>query len=288
MSEPASILEKIFSIYPVLFDAEKRVADYVLQNESPVVDMTVSELAAACGTSDATVVRFCKKCGCNGFHHLKINMAKEMATKTEADVQIVGSNEIDCARMDVSLRNIFANKQEELRQTLAAIDPAVFRSVVERIQGARLVFCAAMGNTIPVAMDAAYKFNELGLTAISAPVWENMLAMMHSVMPDDVLLAISASGETKDLMRIVMAARDRGARIILVTNQVHSSIARMSDHVLHAVSQERMFFRTFSFSSTRLSMTAVVEAIYYMLLSVKRDSSTLVDTHEQRLSEQKL
>ena len=260
----------------------------MLQNESPVVDMTVSELAAACGTSDATVVRFCKKCGCNGFHHLKINMAKEMATKTEADVQIVGSNEIDCARMDVSLRNIFASKQEELRQTLAAIDPAVFRSVVERIQGARLVFCAAMGNTIPVAMDAAYKFNELGLTAISAPVWENMLAMMHSVMPDDVLLAISASGETKDLMRIVMAARDRGARIILVTNQVHSSIARMSDHVLHAVSQERMFFRTFSFSSTRLSMTAVVEAIYYMLLSVKRDSSTLVDTHEQRLSEQKL
>ena len=190
--------------------------------------------------------------------------------------------------MDVSLRNIFASKQEELRQTLAEIDPAVFRSVVERIRAARFIFCAAMGNTIPVAMDAAYKFNELGLTAISAPVWENMLAMMHTVTPDDVLLAISASGETKDLMRIVSAARGRGAYIVLVTNQVHSSIARVSDRVLHAVSQERMFFRTFSFSSTRLSMTAVIEAVYYMLLSVKRDSSALVDTHEQRLSEQKL
>lgn len=288
MSEPVSILEKIFSIYPVLFDAEKRVADYVLQNEAKVVDMTVSDLAAACGTSDATVVRFCKKCGCNGFHHLKINMAKEMATKPSDGAPIVGSNELDCARMDVSLRNIFASKQEELRQTLAEIDPAVFRSVVERIQAARFIFCAAMGNTIPVAMDAAYKFNELGLTAISAPVWENMLAMMHTVTPDDVLLAISASGETKDLMRVVSAARGRGAYIVLVTNQVHSSIARVSDRVLHAVSQERMFFRTFSFSSTRLSMTAVIEAVYYMLLSVKRDSSALVDTHEQRLSEQKL
>lgn len=288
MSEPVSILEKIFSIYPVLFDAEKRVADYVLQNEAKVVDMTVSDLATACGTSDATVVRFCKKCGCNGFHHLKINMAKEMATKPSDGAPIVGSNELDCARMDVSLRNIFASKQEELRQTLAEIDPAVFRSVVERIRAARFIFCAAMGNTIPVAMDAAYKFNELGLTAISAPVWENMLAMMHTVTPDDVLLAISASGETKDLMRIVSAARGRGAYIVLVTNQVHSSIARVSDRVLHAVSQERMFFRTFSFSSTRLSMTAVIEAVYYMLLSVKRDSSALVDTHEQRLSEQKL
>ena len=95
MSEPVSILEKIFSIYPVLFDEEKRVADYVLQNEAKVVDMTVSDLAAACGTSDATVVRFCKKCGCNGFHHLKINMAKEMATKPSDGAPIVGSNELD-------------------------------------------------------------------------------------------------------------------------------------------------------------------------------------------------
>lgn len=288
LSDPTSILESILAIYPTLFDAEKRVANYVLENEAQVVDMTVSELAAACGTSDATVVRFCKKCGCNGFHHLKLNMAKEMATDSATGANIVGSYELDSARMSDSLRNIFASKQEELRQTLDALDPALFETVIDRIRAARCVFCAALGNTIPVALDAAYKFSELGLTAISAPVWEHMLAMMHNIQPNDVLLAFSASGETKDLMRIVTAARAQGAQIVLVTNQIHSSIAHESHHVLHAVTQERKFFRTFSFSSTRLSMTAIVEAIYYMLLHAKRDSHGLVDRHEQRLSEQKL
>lgn len=288
MSEPTNVLEKIFSIYPVLFEAEKRVADYVMQNEAKVVDMTVSEVAAACGTSDATIVRFCKKCGCNGFHHLKINMAKEMAAAPASAAGAVGTSELLCTQMEASLRSIFACKQEELRQTLEAMDAAVFSAVVECIRTARFIFCAAMGNTIPVAMDAAYKFNELGLTAISAPVWENMLAMMNTAQPEDVILTLSASGETKDLLRIVTAAQARGAHIILVTNQVHSTIARAAHHVIYAASRERMFFRGFSFSSTRLTMTAVVEAIYYMLLSVKQDSSRLVDTHEQRLSEQKL
>ena len=137
-------------------------------------------------------------------------------------------------------------------------------------------------------MDAGYKLNELGLAAISAPVWEHMLAMMHAARPEDVMLVFSSSGETKDLMRIVAAAREQGVLIVLVTNQVHSSLARMSHYVLYAASRERILFRNFSFSSTRLSMTAVVEALYYMLLSAKQDSSSFVDVHEQRLSEQKM
>ena len=288
MSDSEKVLEKILSNYALFFDAEKRVADYVLKHESNVVDMTISELAATCGTSDATVVRFCKKCGCNGFHHLKINMAKEMAIHASSHKDHVDSDELDCAQMDVSLQIIFSCKQEELRRTLAEIDPAMFRTVVERVGKARLVFCAAMGNTIPVAMDAGYKLNELGLAAISAPVWEHMLAMMHAARPEDVMLVFSSSGETKDLMRIVAAAREQGVLIVLVTNQVHSSLARMSHYVLYAASRERILFRNFSFSSTRLSMTAVVEALYYMLLSAKQDSSSFVDVHEQRLSEQKM
>lgn len=102
------------------------------------------------------------------------------------------------------------------------------------------------------------------------------------------MLVFSSSGETKDLMRIVAAAREQGVLIVLVTNQVHSSLARMSHYVLYAASRERILFRNFSFSSTRLSMTAVVEALYYMLLSAKQDSSSFVDVHEQRLSEQKM
>ncbi|SEJ97647.1 transcriptional regulator, RpiR family [Propionispira arboris] len=71
------VIDQIFSCYNELFDAEKRVADYILENSDKVIEMTVSELADASEASNATIVRVCKKCGCKGFHHLKIKMAKE-------------------------------------------------------------------------------------------------------------------------------------------------------------------------------------------------------------------
>ena len=58
-----SIMGIICSSYEQFFDAEKRIADYILENKKSVVDMTVAQLAKASGTSDATVSRFCRRCG---------------------------------------------------------------------------------------------------------------------------------------------------------------------------------------------------------------------------------
>ena len=284
-SENISVLDKILSSYASLFEAEKKVADFVLDHSAAVIDMTVAEVAGECGVSEATIIRFCKRCGCQGFHRLKLDLARESAAH---GVEKEPSNELHADDIGGSIRSILANKQEELQETLAGIDLEMCGEILDLLQRARVVVFSAVGNTIPIALDGAYKFNELGITAFTSSVWENMLASVRTLSSDDVMIALSASGESKHLLYMVDCAAARQIPIIAITNHVHSSLAKKSTYVLRSISRERMFFRNNSFLSTRLSMMAVVEILYFLLCSRKADSFHYIDAHEQSIADEKV
>ena len=86
-----SVINIIFSEYNNFFDAEKKIADYILANKTKVIEMTISELAEKAGTSEATITRFCKKCNMKGFHHLKITLAQEIVDSEKDEFTISGS-----------------------------------------------------------------------------------------------------------------------------------------------------------------------------------------------------
>ena len=102
MGKDILIRDQIFSTYDSLYDAEKKVADYVAGHQEDVINMSVAELAQNCATSQATVIRFCKKIGCEGFHKLKLKLAGEQSKQEE----LAASNEINIENMEQSLHNI--------------------------------------------------------------------------------------------------------------------------------------------------------------------------------------
>ena len=110
MSREISINNQIFSTYESLYDAEKKVADYIIAHPMDVVEMSIAELASHCEASQATVMRFCKKVGCTGFYQFKIKLAGEMRQQGEQEA----SNEINMEHMEQSLQNIMVNKTEEI------------------------------------------------------------------------------------------------------------------------------------------------------------------------------
>ena len=112
MSEARSVLGVICSFYDSFFEAEKKIADYIMEHKAQAVDMTVGELARASGTSDATVSRFCRRCGFKGFQSLKLALAREVL-REEQDSRKV-TNDIDRENLSQSLNNILANKVAEL------------------------------------------------------------------------------------------------------------------------------------------------------------------------------
>lgn len=275
-------INNIYAIYPELFEAEKKVADFVIANQNDVLEQTVSELAAATGTSVATVVRFCKKCGCTGFHQLKIQIAREMLDEAKEPLK----GELSVNNMDNSLQIIMKNKIEEIEQTFKQLKGKVVVDVIKKILTAKTVLFAAMGNTIPAAMDGAYKFNQLGITALSAPIWETQLALGRTLKENDVIIAISASGASRHLLELADIAISKGAIVVAITNHNKSPLAQKSDYHLTTATREILFIEKVSF--TRIPALAIIEALFLLLLTEKQDAASNINGHEQLVAPDKI
>ena len=282
MSKDILVRDRIFSIYDSLYDAEKKAADYLIAHQEDVINMSVSELAQNCDTSQATIIRFCKKIGCGGFHQLKLKLAGEQSRQEEP----AASNEINIDNMEQSLHNIMTSKVEEIKATFHNFDKKDLRQVVDAILKADRIEFAAMGNTIPIAMDGTYKFNQLGLHAVTSPIWETQEAFARTMKEGDVFFAISASGASKRLIRMAEIVKKRGGVTIVITNQSRAPLTEICDHVIITATREHVFYDQVSF--TRMAAMAVIDTLFMLLLSTKDDFFENVAEHERSVIEEKL
>ena len=274
-----SVINQICASMDSFFDTEKKIGDYIVRNPKKVVDMTVGELAKECGVSEASVSRFCKRIELKGFHHLKISLARELVDAQD-DGEISGHISVD--DMEGSLRGILSNKMEELRQTVAMMDREELKKVLEVINDADTVLIAAVGNTIPVAMDGAYKLNQIGIRAVSTPIWETELGYSYNLTDRDVVIAISNSGESTGVIQVLEAAKSRGAVTISITNNARSSVAELSTYHITTATREKLFLDGYCFS--RVSATMVIEIIYLLLASMRKESYESIVRHEQAMA----
>lgn len=274
-----SVINQICASMDSFFDTEKKIGDYIVRNPKKVVDMTVGELAKECGVSEASVSRFCKRIELKGFHHLKISLARELVDAKD-DGEISGHISVD--DMEGSLRGILSNKMEELRQTVAMIDREKLKKILNVINNADTVLMAAVGNTIPVAMDGAYKLNQIGIRAMSTPIWETELGYSYNLTDKDVVVAISNSGESTGVIQILEAAKSRGAVAISITNNARSSVAELSTYHITTATREKLFLDGYCFS--RVSATMVIEIIYLLLASMRKESYESIVRHEQAMA----
>ena len=282
MSKDTLIRDQIFSTYDSLYDAEKKVADYLIAHPEEAIEMSVSELAANCEASQATIIRFCKKIGCKGFHQLKLRLAGEQSQQEEQ----VASNEINIENMEQSLHNIMISKVEEVKATFHNMDPKELRKIIDVVLKAEMIEFGAMGNTIPIAMDGTYKFNQLGLHAVTSPVWETQEAFARTLKKGDVFFAICASGASKRLMRMTKIVKANGGITIVITNQARSPLTEICDHVIITATREHVFYDQVSF--TRMAAMAVIDTLFLLLLSAKKDFFENVEEHERSVIEEKL
>lgn len=271
-----SVLDNITVLYDQLFDAEKKIAKYILNNPKEVVDMTVSELAETSDVSIASVSRFCRKVGLKGFAQLKISLAQELVdTHKSGEV----SNEISLEDIPQSLQNILANKITELKQTVNLINTDEFKEVLECIKDASRVQVVAVGNTIPVAIDAAFKLNELGIPTTAGTIWETQLSYSFTLGKGDVLIAISNSGESDKVLEAVKIANKNGAKTLGITNSAHSAIGEVVQYHITTATREKLFLDEFCFS--RVSAMTVIEIIFlFLTVMVENAHKSMIQCEE--------
>lgn len=279
-----SVLDIICASLDSFFESERKIGTYIIQHTAEVVDMTVGELAQACGVSDASVSRFCKKVNMKGFHHLKITLAKEISEKGIEEEEV--SNHISVNDIEQSLKNILANKVTEITQTVSMMDAKQLSEILNKLNMARTVQFFAVGNTIPVAIDGAFKLNQIGIPAVSGTIWETQIGYTYNMTAEDVVIAISNSGESTAVLRALEAAKSAGATTLSITNSEKSSAAQLSDYHITTATREKLFLDGYCFS--RVSATTVIEILYLFLTSMRKDAYKSIVRHEQAIAFTKL
>lgn len=265
---PKNVIDEIYSSYDHFFDSEKKIAKYIMHHTSEVVNMTVGDLSQASGASEASVSRFCKRIGLKGFHHLKISLAQELVEIPSCNTTI--SNRISITDVNNSLDSILANKVEELTQTITMMKSNKLDEILDCILKSRHIYFVAVGNTVPVALDGCFKFNQIGIPSSTSSILETELGMILNVSKEDMVIAISNSGESSGVLTAIKEAHNQKATTLSITNSDKSSIALESDYHITTATREKVYLEGYCFS--RVSATAVIEILYLFLTTMKEDA----------------
>ena len=283
MEKQKSVMDTIHILYDDFFEQERKIANYIIQNHTKVVNMTIGELAKSCGTSVATISRFCRKCDVEGFHQLKIQLAKEIV---ESGLETPVSNHISRTDIGQSLQNILANKIDEMKQTISLTDEHQLNAILDYIKSARIVQFVAVGNTIPVALDGSFKFNEIGIKSVAGTIWETQMAFSLSLGRDDVMIAISNSGESRQVVKMVQEAKKHGVVTVGITNNPNSSVGSSVDYHIQTATREKLFLNEICFS--RVSAMTVIEILYLFLTVGQERSYNCINYCENLIADEKL
>lgn len=273
-----NIIDVIYNKLPHMSVTDKKIAQVILAKPKEVIDYTISQLANNAGVSDASVSRFCKNLSIDGFHQLKTRLAQ---VSDDDNVSVTIDDDIQA-----SLKNIAENKDTEISNTLKNLSTEKVTKVLVAIKNARLIQIVAEGNTYPVAIDAVYKFNQIGLLAMSDAAFETSIAQTLNMTDKDILIIISNSGESRSLIKQLEVAQKLGIKVIAITNRADSPIAQKADIHLKTYVREQIFQSEYYFS--RIAASTMIEALFLLLIGQNKETLDKITTHEELISDRKI
>ncbi len=264
---------------PKLGAAENRVAAFLTEDPKAVIPLSISELAARCNTSEATVTRLSKKLGFEGYQQLKI------AVVQETDIKPIRT---DICEAD-SPCDIFAKMSEDiycsLEKTQKTLDNDTFTAVCSSLLEAKEILIFGLGNSASVAQDVAHKMLRLGLNA-HAYTDNHMQAIVSAHAKEGVVaLGISHSGSSKDIVRALRLCKENGATTVAITNYGKSPVYRVCDYVLSTVSNETNY--TILGLNSRIAQLALVDTMYSYLVCHLPQAKEAIHQTEEALQSKK-
>lgn len=217
--------------------SEKKVADYILNSKkSDITRITISELAANCGVSEATIVRYVKKVGFESFQDFKLNLALDNDDEIVEDEKDITISQNDSPQ-DI-LRKTKVGFLQSIENTNAIIDMNKFLQAANFIRSAKKIEIYGVGSSSAVGKILQYKLTRLGFPAYAIEDPHMQAISAATLDLGDLAFGISQSGSTKDTVDSLALAKKRGATTICLTEHVNSPITKYADVVLEIFSGE--------------------------------------------------
>ena len=259
------LINKIQSELSSFSKGQKQIARFILEHYDKAAFMTASRLGTTVGVSESTVVRFATELGYDGYPHLQRALQEMIRNKlTSVQRRAVSSDRM--GGRDV-LQTVLHADMDMIRQTLDEIDRDAFQGAVDALIGAKRIYLLGVRSSSALSSFVGFYFNLLfeNVTLVHTNSVSEIFEQVLRVGPGDVVLGVSFPRYSKRTLSAMQYARDRGARVIALTDSRLSPLARVADHLLLARSDMA------SFVDSLVAPLSVINALIVAVGMSRRD-----------------
>ncbi|SDK03075.1 MurR/RpiR family transcriptional regulator [Sediminibacillus albus] len=230
-------IERIRQGSTSLKPSERKVANYILKNAEKVLIMPISELAKECQTSEATIIRMCRSLQFKGFRELKLSVSasvnnNDFSTDRYRDISAEASIK------EIS-RVVSYNNLRSIEDTLSVFDEDSMEKAVACLADARKILIIGVGASAIVAQDFEQKCKRINQWCEALTDSHAQLTSAVHLTSKDVVIAVSYSGETKEIVDTIKIANKNNTPVISITSYGSNQVQKLSTINLYASNLEQ-------------------------------------------------
>jgi DNA-binding MurR/RpiR family transcriptional regulator len=260
---------------PEMSRAQRKIAKYVLNHPEAVPFFTVGKLAKMTGVSEATVVRFAMFLGFSGYPEWQRAMQESVKRQLTTVERLKISGEVYDLE-DKAIFEMFQEDIERLKAMSAQIDMESFRQAVQYIIKAKRIFIIANRSAVSLGMFLEFYLDVLLENAELIRNPHGISEKLFRLNEDDVVIGLSFARYTKSTIEAVAFAKDRGAKIIAITDHLLSPLVPYGNVALFAPTEMPSFIDSF---------VAPLSLINALITEVGRRKRSEVEKHLSDLEE---
>lgn len=250
---------RIKESYSILSKNEKKIADYILENDLDAYDLAIKDLAEKSNTSPSCIMRFTKKIGYESYTQLRIDLAKESEKVMYASDQLIGNitKEDSVSDLMQTLHNFTINT---INKTFDYLDKKKLEKAITIMKNAKRICLVGSGTSHLIAMDLCSKLLIAGIEARCTSDAPTQLIQVNDMTPEDCIIIITYSGLTQLGTVAVKCANQRKIPTISISKNANSYLTKKATVALFAPSLEEE--RRIGSVASRVSCTIITDLLY--------------------------
>lgn len=261
-----NIILQIKSKLTNLSKAEKKIGEFILEHSVETVNYNTTELAQKADVSPATVVRFCRSIGLSGFSQLKIRLYAD-ASGVDEDLytDITPDEGVEQIAEKLALRF-----NQSISQTVNHLNTAIIEEVSKYLEHCTTIYVYGLGASHIVAEDFTQKFSRIGKSVVNTLDHHLMSSSLINANDSCMLVAISNSGETEELIKLTQIAKQKEFHTIGISQYGDSTLAKLVDYPIIHHGGEAVMLRSAATTSL-MAQLFTIDVLYYAYVNKHSD-----------------
>ncbi|SDM21998.1 MurR/RpiR family transcriptional regulator [Sediminibacillus halophilus] len=256
-------LERIRQGLTTLKPSERKVAQYILKDPDKILAMPIAQLARGCEASEATIIRMCRSLQFNGFRELKLSIS---ASVNKGEVHPERYQDISSsASIKEIIEVVSSNNLRSIEDTLSVLNESSMEAAVTMLENARKILVVGVGASAIVAQDFEQKCKRINKWCEALTDSHAQLTSAVHLTKEDVVLAVSYSGETKEIIDTIKIARENKAAVISITSYGNNEVQGLSNVNLFASNLEQSIRS--GATASRIAQLNIVDILFTGLAS---------------------